>query len=357
MNQNLYKILVKNRDGLVIADISDYCTGGREFTWIRNRASKIRLSLDINALNELLVDLGLNVTSLFRINSYEIWVYRNTNLVIAGQISWKSLREDSGQSSVEIEAVGWLDLLDNRVTPNTITSYINTDIGEIIWDLIDTTQNNGAWADIGMTRGVIQPSRNADRNYEMSKIKGLLINLTEVINSPDLYIAPDKSVNVFYPKQGARRNNITLTYPGNIRELSYESNGLTMANKIIATGSGNGINALSVTANSLDDEKKEYGLREDFVSYPDVSKSSTLSDHANDELRSRIHPMILPVITLDGTELTPFIDYGLGDEIEVKVLSNQAVWSDVVGYVRIEAISISVDENNYEKVNLEIYKV
>lgn len=353
MNQNIYRIEVRDSSNNLLADISDICIN-RNLLWVRNRASQIRLSLDITSLNQLLVNLNITLNDLFIINSSEVWIYRNNVLIISGQINWKSLSEDSNISIIDIEACGWLDILSQRYTPaGTLITYSAQDVGNIMWDLIDDTQTDGTYGDIGITQGTIEASKNIDRTYLNKNIREAIIQLSEIIDGPDFEITANKVFNTYYPKQGDRRLDTVFTYPGNIRSIKYESDGKNMANRVIAVGSGNGNNALNITVNSADSAKEQYKLRTSVLNLADISTLAVLTDHANEELRARTNPIILPTITLDAYNLTPFIDYNLGDEIEIKILSNISVWAEMAGLVRIEAINIDVDDNNIEKIKLE----
>ena len=186
--------------------------------------------------------------------------------------------------------------------------------------MISQTQAVG---DLGITRGSIQTSKLRDRNYSYKNIGDAIIQLSEVVDGFDFEITHDKKFNVYYPKIGTRRNDITLTYPGGIRELSFERDASELTNRVIAVGSGSGVDAQRVLAVDTNSQLR-FGVRERILQLSDVSVSETLQQHADAEIISSRGFLDAPSLMLNTVEL-PYGNYHIGDEIQVMAEDNEAL--------------------------------
>lgn len=323
------------------------------FNKARNRAGQIKFTADANELNRYLAAINTNVRELFAVNRYELHLYRYNKLEIAGQIDYYTLKLDSQKFNVTVYASTWLTLLGYRITGHG-QAYSGEDMGAIMWDLIDTTQNvtNG---DLGITQGAIQTSRNADRTYDYKNIKDALIQLSEVEDSPDFEITADKVFNVYYPKQGIRRSDIVFTYPGNVIELGYEQDGSLMFNKVYANGAGEDYSLLQSDEDLT--SQTSYGLREKVFQYPDVIETTTLDEHATEELSTRSGLLYFPSLTLDGSKDPQYGYYNIGDEVLFKTTALSNVLKPMIGYLRIEEMNVSVNADDSEIVNLSVVTI
>lgn len=348
-----YEILITDSSGNKIADVSDRCLS-RRYEKIRNRAGYIDLSFDLEDLDKYFGMIGMDIEDVFRTNVNEVHVYRNGTKLHSGQIQYINVLMEASRQVVEVHAVGWLELFASRFTAISQT-YTAEDIGAIMWDLIDTTQSE-ANGDFGITQGTIQTSRDADRTYEYKNIKDAIIQLSEVINSPDFEFTANKVFNVYYPKQGIQRTDIAFTYPGNIISIGYSQDGAEMANQVIANGSGFGSERLLSVADNISN-RPTYKLRQKIVQYPDVSIQATLDGHADEDLRTSVGLSNLPVVKIDG-DVTPVLgSYGLGDEILLQATRHQDILEPVLGWQRIDAIKVDIDENDREVVDLRLSRI
>lgn len=345
--QSLYTILITDRAGSTIADVSDMCRT-RRYIRRRNRPENIELAFDIDDLRRYLIASKNTADDLLRTNSNEVHIYRGDSQIVAGQIIYRDVAA-SDSKTVTIQAAGWLQMLAHRYTGIGV-DYLSTDIGAIMWDLIDTAQGvaNG---DIGITQGIIQTSRAADRStYDYKRIKDAVIQLSEVIGAPDFSFTPDKVFNVWYPKQGRQLTNVSLSYPGNILSISYTQDGEKMANQIIAIGSGTGTDAITSIKDDLT-AQAYYGLRQKKIQFNDISLQDTLDDHADEELRTSVGFFELPEVTVHGYD--PVVgSYDIGDEINVVVSEDVELFGHINGFHRIDEIDTTVDENDVETIKL-----
>lgn len=347
-----YSIYITNESQERLADISALCIK-RRFVKKRNRPEVIDITLSVDGISNYLNDIGLDISDVFRVNENEIHIYRYDTQEIAGQIGYMNVGLDS-QTAISVTAFGWLELFNQRIT-GILQTYTAEDIGAIMWDLIDTSQNE-ANGNFGITQGTIQTSRDADRTYEYKNIKDALIQLTEVNNAPDLEFTPTKVFNVYYPKIGTKRDDIVFTYPGNIIEIGFSQDGSKMGNQIIASGSGFGSDRLLSIAGDTS-LQQGYGLRQKIVQYPDVSIADTLDSHAEEELRTWSRPFTIPRLRINGNAYPEYGSYDVGDEVVIQSQKYQRLLEPALGYYRIESIAVTIDENDFESVDLELSKV
>jgi hypothetical protein len=345
--QSLYTILITDRNGSTIADVTDMCKK-RRYVRRRNRPENIELAFDLDDLRRYLIGSRNTADELLRTNSNEVHIYRGDSQIVAGQIIYRDVAA-ADSKSVTIQAAGWLQMLAHRYTGIGV-NFVGVDIGMIMWGLIDAAQAvaNG---DMGITQGTIQASRLAERNtYDFKNIKDAIVQLSEVINAPDFSFTPEKAFNVWYPKQGRKLTDVSLSYPGNILSIAYTQDGEKMANQIIALGAGTGTDAATSIQEDLT-AQASYGLRQKKVQYNDVIIQSTLDDHANEELRTSVGFFELPEITIHGYD--PVVgSYDLGDEINVAVSEDVELFGHINGFHRIDEIDTSVDENDVETIRL-----
>lgn len=155
---SIYTIELVNPQGQLLADLSPYLTG-RGFTIRRNRAEQIDLSMDLGQARRLCATLGMQFRELFAPGMNEIRIKRVNRYLLGGQISYVRPELTAKSRTVQIQARGFLHLFKDRyLLPTSTLSYINTDIGQIIWNMINESQarTNGSF---GITQGVIQASR------------------------------------------------------------------------------------------------------------------------------------------------------------------------------------------------------
>jgi hypothetical protein len=337
-------IEVNGSDGNILADLSGRLIS-RSIIKERNRADKISLTFDLHNIRDYAKEIGVTIWDIFAVGRNDIVIKKNDTVLSAGQISWARVMEDK----IEVKAEGYSNLLYQRFTDEDVT-FSGVDAGQIAWHLIEATQLNG---DLGITEGTIQESVDRDRTYSYKNIGEAIDQLTEVINGFDFEITWDKKLNVYYPKIGQRRDDIILTYPGNVRELSFERDSSQIVNKVYAVGSGSGVDAQR--AESVDENSQErFGLRVSILQLSDVSESETLQQHADAEVVAYREFLDAPGLMIKTTEL-PYGSYNIGDEITIAVEDNEA-FEPVNGWWRIDGIDLQLDENNAEMVRLRLMK-
>lgn len=350
-HQSRYRVEILDPNGNILADLSGRALQ-RTLSKMRNRADIITLKYDLNNIESLVSDIGIGFWDLFALNRNEIVIYRDDSPISAGQIYYARPLYGVDRQVIDIRAVGWLELLAKRFTGAEVT-YSGIDAGQIAWDAIDDSQNLTD-GDFGITQGTIQASVNRDRTYYSKNIKDLIIQLSEVQNGFDFEFTWDKQFNVYYPKIGSRLTDVIFRFPGNIKEFSFERDGTDMANEITTVGAGSGTDTLTATATDTS-SRSTYKLRQDRRDFSDVIESATLTQHAEEELRVRRTFIDMPDIVLDGNRSPEFGSYNIGDEVLLES-ENQSVLGPANDYWRIDAMTLTVDENDSEEVRVRLLK-
>ena len=355
MNNSRYRVEIRNGSGQLIADLSGRALR-RRIEKRRNRGDNIILSYDADDILRLAKSINANIwTDLLAENINEVRVIRDDTVIAAGQLSYAYPRIEEGDKRIiDIRTTSWLDLLAKRFTATPYT-FSGIDAGTIGWTLINDTQNLTD-GNFGITQGVIQTSVNRDRTYEIDKnIYQLLVQLSEVQNGFDFEVTWNKVFNVYYPRIGSRRTDITFTYPGNIRSIGFERDGMQMANQIIGRGQGTGADVLKSAATDTV-LRGIYKLRQDIVDWPDVVLLQTLTEHANGELTDRKRFLDIPDLTLDGTSNPVYGTYQIGDEVQIRVENND-LFAPINDYFRIDATTLEIDQNDKETVSLRMTRI
>lgn len=345
-----YTVEIYDPDGNLLADLSGIANA-RKLQRIRNRAGSCVFTVDLNTLEDLCRRKHVNPADLLAVNHNEVKLRKGTTYLFGGQINYVegSLSETQ---TLEVRAVGFLDLFADRHVLIPV-QFSSEDAGDIAWQLIDTAQTD-LYGDFGVLQGTIQTSVNRDRSYEKyQNIKELIIQLSEVINGFDFEINYDKEFNVYYPYQGNVRPNILFEYPGNIKSISIPTDGSKMVNRALMRGQGFGESQLQVEREDTD-YQEFYAIREKIYDNASVSLESTLENYGDayvDEFRSLLQ---IPEIVVDGNK-TPFItDYGIGDRIPITI-NGYEIYSHInKTYYRIDAIDLSVDDNDQEDIRLTL---
>lgn len=236
--------------------------------------------------------------------------------------------------------------------------------GQDLQFFIDQTDNSYQMTKntyLSMTAGLLQTSYNINRTYSRNKIiKEAVEEISKIQNGIDFNIATaidattnlmTTTYNVFYPRQGINNTSLQFAYPGNIIKFRRSKDGKSMVNYVTSRGQGQGI--FQVSTVSLDTTSiQTYGLREEAEDFSDIPDSTQLQVLGNELIRVRKDPLEVPEITLDGLK-PPFLgSYGLGDTINIQITG--AGMLNLTSTYRIEEISVTISDDDYEEVNLGV---
>lgn len=341
-----YEVEVFSKDGRPLGDIFHLCSG---FKWskTRNDADMCSFEIDLTKYEQYIqmIGFGDNPHAFMDVGKTDIRIKRN-GLYLVGANVIKFGYQGSGESvKMSVSASGYLNYYKKRYAD---IAYTNTPQQDIMWGVIDAC-NQEFGGDYGVRRGIhIGSTVRRDRNQLRKEVKSFLQQISEVSGGCDFEITPDKKFNT-YEAQGVHRPDTRFEYPGNIAGFSFERSVDNVANFVYGIGSGNGEDAIQVTAEDTDSESAIY-RREMIATYNSVTEIDTLQQNANAVLHYAKDPIELPNITIENGDID-LNTVGIGDTVYVKLAGNKSI-ANIDGFYRIESLSVSVDDNGWETVDI-----
>jgi len=347
-----YEILLYNSQNAtqtLLGDITSVCSGVK-FSEQLNNFPEFSCSINIEDWRKFSKRIGIDPYISLKPLTSEIKIKRN-GAFLPFEFEIKSSPKDFGAGNISIDARGTLSKLADRFISKT---YSATDSAGIARDVIATTQSL-AIGSFGITDGNSYMSGVlSDRTYERYSIIDAIRNLADDESGGfDFYFDHDWK---FYTMshRGSLKDDVTYRYGDDgSNVLNYKnpetSSGLYNYVMVVGEGIGNPISATAIDSVS----RAEYGLRMTALSYSNIDNMAWLNNKAQSELRNRKNLYDLPTITVDGSVFD--INYKwVGDTIPL--ISVDEI-SPYVGNGRIRAISVSLDDNHYETIDLELLEV
>lgn len=252
----------------------------------------------------------------------EIEIYDQNNvLVYSGFIDETTGTAGSGEEgTITVTSRGFFSLLEKRFT-GANDYWASTDAGAIAWSLINTTQAK-PYGNMGITMGLIQPSKNRQRTFEYNVIKEAIQGLTsdKVKDGFEFDIDVNKVFNVFYPAKGQNRPEIIFDSGLNIENWSVRKTGiLGMCNHVVVFGQGQGAAQQVVEVDAGNAYKAPYFLLEEGLSDKDNSDTALLTDKGTKYLDNYKFPQIF--VSFDAFYTAPlYTTYQVGDWVKVQIL-------------------------------------
>lgn len=303
----------------------------------------------MDKFSQLAFAIGSTVKDLIGVRANYIKITRLNKVITACQIV--QFQVDSEGRTIQLDCIGWQDLLYKMRLQDNF-DFEDETYGNIIWGLINHWQSQGANYNHGFTQGQVSTTGTASPLNDRDKnIGDAIIEFTEVENGPDIYIDPNKVVNV-YDRRGSQRDDIILTYPGNITRMSLLVNGQPMANYQITIGAGTGEDALRTTSEAVAEEGI-YGVMQDVGVYNDVDDETTIQLRSDGDLQYSKSPAIILDMELDGNLAPSFGSYNVGDAVYIKMAADLTAFSDANGLVRVEGFDVDVLLEDQENVRLK----
>ncbi len=344
-----YTFELYNADGDLIADLTGIISN-RRFTLTRNDADDISFSINLDEFEAYCRGINVEPRSLLVNGQTEVKVRRGSTYLAGGQVCYKTPKLSGNSASVEVRAAGFLNLFKDRFTDGSET-YLATQATSIGWGLINTSQlqTNG---DFGITEGTLATVGLHNKTYKRYNIKDALVELTQdKTRGFDMEITPHKVFNT-YIKKGSTRNDIVFSWPGNIKEFSAPEDGTQLANEVVVFGAGYD-DAVGEQATETDaGSQATVKLRQKLVmSNSRTDDQGELTNTALVELEKFSFPFEVLKVKVDGN-ISPFVtDYGIGDYVHV-VINNYALLDHIDSLYRIEQISVNIDDNDNEDIDL-----
>lgn len=317
----MFRCVVKNSDGSLIWELP--------FIHFKieqelNKGESLSITFESTAIKPIADAYDITIEYIFSASYREIEIYdEDDNKIYAGYISELQFNSGVGQlGKVTVQSKGFFSLLEKRYTDDSL-SYTSTDSSDIAWGLINYTQTNGAYGDLGITRGADPTTKNRDRTDLRYKniaevIKKMSAN--EVKDGYDFDVDADKKFNIYYPKGTTR--NIYLEEDFNINTYQISKTFIDgMVNQVIVIGSGvDEDNQLVVTRDASNTYKEAFFLLQDVLNESDVSVQTTLEDKGDKHLEIYQAPRLTIYLTCRYDEPI-FNNYDVGDWLNVVIPS------------------------------------
>jgi len=331
---------------VLIADISHLA---QQLKWRkqRNEAESCSFSLDLVAFEQYAESINQHPRTLLDSYITDVKLKRNGEYLLGCQVVQVTPTFNQAGASLDIRADGYLNLFVDRYVTISFDDIESTEIANAL--LVETqSETNG---DFGVDEGPLQYTTGVERvrQYVRENVKEELQNLTELVTGGfDFEFTHDKKFNT-YASLGSDREDVVLTYPGNVETMTAPRNGQTIFNHIDGIGSGFGDEAITSTADDAVSQMT-YKRRELPLSFNGVSLQNTLDQKTDAELDKRRDILQLPQMTING-ELFDLSDLSVGDR-PVLVVKGHPYIDNIDGLYRIEVIDVTVDENESEAITL-----
>jgi hypothetical protein len=289
-----------------------------------NKGESLSITFESTAIKPIANAHDITIEYIFSASYREIEIYdEDDNKIYAGYISELQFNSGVGQlGKVTVQSKGFFSLLEKRYTDDSL-SYTATDSSDIAWGLINYTQTNGSYGDLGITRGADPTTKNRDRTDLRYKniaevIKKMSAN--EIKDGYDFDVDADKKFNIYYPKGTTR--NIYLEEDFNINTYQISKTFIDgMVNQVIVIGSGvDEDNQLVVTRDASNTYKEAFFLLQDVLNESDVSVQTTLEDKGDKHLEIYQAPRLTIYLTCRYDEPI-FNNYSVGDWLNVVIPS------------------------------------
>lgn len=347
-----YEILLYNSQSATQTLIGDITGVARDikFSEQLNNFPEFSCSINIEDWRNYSRLIGINpYTSLIPLTA-EIKIKRNgTFLPFAFEI--KSSPKNFGSGNISINARGTLSKLGDR---HVTVAYTGVDATQIARNVIALTQSQ-AGGDFGIYSGnAYMTGVLSQRTYERYSVMDAIRNLSsDESGGFDFYFDHDWK---FYTMatRGSLKNDITYRYGddgSNVINYVNPENSSGLSNHLTIVGEGIGDPITGVAVNSV--SRAEYGLRMTALAYSNISNQAWLNNKAQAELRDRKDMYDLPTITVDGS-VFDINNKWVGDTIPLISVDEISPYS---GLGRIRTISVSLDDNHYETIDLELLEV
>jgi hypothetical protein len=255
--------------------------------------------------------------------------------------------DQDGRFDASVNAVCYRRILRSRHL-NTALSFSGVSQGQILFDLIDHTQNLPG-GDLGITAGNLGPTVLRDREYEAgSNILELAVGLSQIVNGLTFDIDENLELQVSrFQDFPLRAQPIVLGV--NAVKIRKPSGSDLFANVAIVTGDRQSTTLVIEESGTILTDPR--GRWERFQSFSSQVLQSALVQHAEGLVLEANSPAIIWQWDLEHERFFGDSDYGLGDFVNlvdpnggtvvVQVLTQQ-ILQDADGDVRVSMTGVQV---------------
>ena len=259
--------------------------------------------------------------------SYDIWLYLDGSVdqrfrVLELQREW----DEDGRQDVAVTAVCYRRIFAARHL-NTDLSFSGVSQGQILFDLIDHTQNLPG-GDLGITIGDLGPNVPRVRNYEAGQnILELAVNLSQIIGGLVWDVDENLELQVSRFRDFPLRDQPVIL-GGNVRRLVKPSGAGLFANAVLVSGDNEAtVLEIKELANLSTDPR---GRWERYQSFPSVVRQETLEEHADGLLVEANSPTVVWEFEVDPVRFFGDSDYALGDFVQLSDPSSGFVVAQIL---------------------------
>ncbi len=246
--------------------------------------------------------------------SYDVWLYLNGQVdqrfrILELDRAW----DEDGRHDVSVNAVCYRRIFAARHL-NTDLSFSGVSQGQILFDLIDHTQNLPG-GDLGVTVGSLGPTVLRDRSYDAgSNILELAVNLSQIENGLTWDVDENLELQVSrFSDYPVRSQPIVLG--GNARRIVKPSGAGLFANAVLVAGDNEATTLEIRTTSDIATDGR--GRWERFQSFPSATQQTQLEEHADGLLEEANSPVVVWEFEIDAERFFGDSNYALGDFVNV----------------------------------------
>jgi len=246
----------------------------------------------------------------------EIIVSEDGDAMFTGQLTDIDLNNVSGVISLVLSATDYYGVLRRRLIGIPETIYRDIDAGLIAWGCINETQQSDLpYSDLGITQGSIDPSKNRDKQYQFRFVDDAIVTISNfnLYDGFDFEVDEDKKFNVFYPRKGSQREELTITpnFVANWNINKVLPRDLT--NRVVVKGES----SLWVQRESSIAVRNAYGVQDELLSAYQIKEMDTLTDKGDKYLRNNETP--LDTLTVNLLPVWNYNEFSVGDSFRIDV--------------------------------------
>jgi hypothetical protein len=229
---------------------------------------------------------------------------------------------ESGTTEVGLKSIDWYTTRRTYRTSTTYTQRAQTQIAKAFLDYIRSRRDSGTGPiplfGVADTSTVLR-----DRIYEAWRRKNIgeaIQDLTQVINGPDWELEHHRvdgawSTDMIFRDEVGVDRGLLLRSDIEASAYSISANIQNLATLVDAFGAGTEEDQLIETARATD---APYPSFDATPAWTDVTRRSTLQDHAQGYLESNREPAALPTVTLPGLDVDP-TQLRIGDTVTADI--------------------------------------
>lgn len=262
---------------------------------------------------------------LIALRVYTVWIYRvekdYRRLVWAGEQATRTGKLDENANNwASIGCFDWLEQLNSRFTVYE-DIYDNEDAGAIAKNLIEMTQADGSYGDLGIIIGTIELTANRDRTYHSQNIMQAIIDLSNLDLGYDFEITDSRVFNAKVIIGTDRTDSVIFEYGRNVKTASILEDFSKITNRSLVLGSA--IGETDMQRVEVDDTVSQviYKLREQQLSLTETSELDSFTDQGTANNAKNGTPLLTVSLTLKKSSLPSIGDFLLGDSIKLKIKS------------------------------------